>query len=79
MTRLWLWLIAAGAVLLVIGVARASEITVRRWQLWEQPPGEDWRPRGVPLSSQTACDLDAASLVMVAAKGTRIACRRMQQ
>ena len=75
MTRLWLLLVALGIVMLIAGYAAA--ITGPRWQLWEQPPGGDWRPRGKQLGTSTACDLDAASLAMVVEKATRIACRRV--
>ena len=77
MTRLWLLLVALGIVMLIASYAAAAEITGPRWQLWEQPPGQDWRPRGKQLGTSTACDLDAASLAMVVEKATRIACRRV--
>ena len=75
MTRLWLIIVAIGIVMLIAGYAAAAEITGPRWQLWEQPPGQDWRPRGKQLNTSTACDLDAASLAMVVEKATRIASR----
>jgi len=77
MTRLWLIIVALGIVMLITSYATAAEIAGPRWQLWEQPPGGDWRPRGKQLNTSTACDLDAASLAMVAEKATRIACRRV--
>ena len=49
MTRLWLLLVALGIVMLIAGYAAAAEITGPRWQLWEQPPGQEWRPRGKQL------------------------------
>ena len=75
MTRLWLLLVALGIVMLLASYATAAEITGPRWQLWEQPLGGEWRPRGKQLGTSTACDLDAASLAMVVEKATRIACR----
>ena len=47
------------------------------WQLWQQVPGEDWRPRGKVLTASIACDLDLVSVAAVAEKGTRLACRRV--
>ena len=77
MTRLWLIIVAIGIVMLLASYATAAEITGPRWQLWEQLPGGEWRPRGKQLNTSTACDLDAASLAMVVEKATRIACRKV--
>ena len=54
MTRLWLIIVGLGIVMLIAGYAAAAEITGPRWQLWEQPPGGDWRPRG---TNDAAIDL----------------------
>lgn len=48
-----------------------------RWQLWQQPPGQEWAPRGKPLRGPTACNLDLASVANVVDKATRLACRKV--
>lgn len=75
--------IAAGAAILVIGVARAAETEGR------SPPTHRvvvCLPNGVceergRTIGETACQLDAASVRLVAdlPKGTRIECRRVRR
>lgn len=65
----------AGAILFALCAPRAA--AADGWQLTECPPGEPCRPRGRPLDVKTACELDLASLAIVAAKGTRIRCDKL--
>ncbi|MEI6861611.1 MAG: hypothetical protein WCL04_05100 [Verrucomicrobiota bacterium] len=82
----WDWLavalVAVGLVLCAFFAPRAIAADLEqatRWQLVECPPDGPCRPRGKTLETSTACDLDAASLAMVAAKATRIKCERVKR
>lgn len=65
--------------LLIADRADAAEPadTGPRWQLWQQSPGQEWRPRGKALRASTACDLDLVSVAVVVEKATKLACRKV--